>query len=170
MRGVAQARYGVEPLTRRSEDAYAKLRYAILEGQIEPGTRLTELTLCRNLSMSRVPIREALIRLEAEGLIERIPGGGFKAQTFSLEEIEEATELRAELECFAVRLACRRGFSDLKLVEMEHLADLIERAEQRREYRTSGRADLEFHQRLIALANSSRLNAAIRGAHLQLFT
>jgi len=93
-------------------------------------SRLTELSLCKNLKIEPHPIREALIRLEAEGLIERIQGGGFKAQSFSLEEIEEATELRAELECFAIRLACRRGFSDLKLVEMEHLAEVIKKAER----------------------------------------
>jgi GntR family transcriptional regulator of vanillate catabolism len=120
--------------------------------------------------MSRIPVREALIRLAAEGMIQRNPGGGFKVHLCTLEEVEEAAELRVCLECFAVRLACRRGFSDARLVEMEQLARMVYESEQKREYRTAARADLEFHERLIGLANSTRLKAAVRGAHLQLFT
>src|ERR1041385_1308877 len=80
---------------RLSDLAHAKLRYAIVEGQLQPGTRLVERELCATFSMGRTPIREALARLAAEGLIESVPNAGFSVKYHTLEDIEEAYQIRA---------------------------------------------------------------------------
>src|SRR5262245_47572346 len=108
---------------RLSDVAYSKLRYSITEGQLLPGARLVELELCRSLKMGRTPIREALLRLEGDGLIESVPNAGFSVKYITLEDIDETYKIRAALECLAVRLAIERGFPDAKLDQMEQMCD-----------------------------------------------
>jgi GntR family transcriptional regulator of vanillate catabolism len=155
---------------RLSDLAYSKLRYAISEGQIPAGTRLVELELTRTLSMGRTPIHDALVRLVGDGLIESVPNAGFFVRHLTLEDVEMNYEIRAALEGLAVRVACRRGFSDMKLLEMEHACDLMAEAHKNNDPRASAQADFHFHQALIALANSQRLEAAIRASHMLFLT
>lgn len=90
------------------ERAYEHLKAAILSGRFEPGERLTEEHLARELGISRTPIREALHKLESEGLITPLATRGFKASQDSREEVEELFEIRAVLEGYALRLICGR--------------------------------------------------------------
>jgi len=152
-----------------SDVAYSHLRYAILEGQLAPGTRLHELELCRTLKMGRSPIREALLRLKADGLIESLPDARFCVKYHTLEDMEEEYRLRAALECLAVHLACERGFPESRLDEMEHCCRLMEEADKKGDDRAIGLADLEFHRILVSLARSPRLETAIRSSHLNMF-
>ena len=152
-----------------SNVAYTQLRHAILEGELAPGTRLFELELCRQLKMGRTPIREALLRLAAEGLIQSLPGAKFSVKSHTLEDIEEEYHLRAALEGVAVRLACERGIAEIKLAELDHWCDLMAEAEARVDSEAAGRADLEFHRTLIAMARSPRLEEMIRNSHIQMF-
>src|ERR1043166_7641124 len=159
---------GASSHSRLSDVAYSKLRYCITEGQFPPGTRLVELELCRSLTMGRTPIREALLRLEGDGLIESVPNAGFSVKYITVEDIEETYKIRASLECLAVRLALERGFSEGKLDEMEDMCDLMEKAGRDGDEQTTSRADLEFHRILISLARSSRLETIIRNSHLMI--
>ncbi|MBI4025218.1 MAG: GntR family transcriptional regulator [Verrucomicrobia bacterium] len=152
-----------------SDVAYSNLRYAILEGQIPPGTRLHELELCRTLKMGRSPIREALLRLKADGLIESLPDAKFCVKYHTLEDMEEEYRLRAVLESLAVRLACERGFPDSRLDEMQHCCRLMEGADKKGDDRALGLADLEFHRILVSLCRSPRLETVIRSSHLSMF-
>src|ERR1043166_7796892 len=155
---------------RLSDLAYSKLRYAISEGQLAAGTRLVELELTRTLSMGRTPIHDALVRLVGDGLVESVPNAGFFVRHLTLEDVEMNYEIRAALECLAVRVACRRGFSDLKLIELEHACDDMAEAHTNQDPRASAQADFRFHQALISLANSQRLEAAIRASHMLFLT
>jgi len=155
---------------RLSDLAYNKLRYAISEGQIAAGTRLIELELTRTLNMGRTPIHDALVRLVGDGLVESVPNAGFFVRHLTLEDIEMNNEIRAALEGLAVRVACRRGFSDMQLIEMEHACDLMAQAHENKDPRGSAQADFRFHQALIALANNPRLDAAIRASHMLFLT
>lgn len=155
---------------RLSDHAYNKLRYAISEGQIPAGTRLVELELSRKLNMGRTPIHDALVRLVGDGLVENVPNAGYFVRHLTLEDIQMNYEIRAALECLAVRVACRQGFSDLRLIEMEHACDQMARAQANKDPRSSAQADYQFHQALIALANSPRLEAAIRASHMMFLT
>lgn len=155
---------------RLSDVAYSKLRYAIMEGQLTAGTRLTEPELSKHLGMGRTPIHDALLRLAGDGLVDSLPKAGFFVRHLTLEEIEMSYRIRAALECLAVQVACERGFSDTRLIELERQCNQHEDGIRCREPRAVCQADFQFHQAVIALPNSSRLEAAVRTSHLQFFT
>jgi len=87
---------------------YANLKMAILSGHLGPKERLTEEHLAETLGVSRTPVREALYRLEAEGLIRPLETRGFIVSGDSREEVEELFELRAILEGYALRIISER--------------------------------------------------------------
>jgi DNA-binding GntR family transcriptional regulator len=90
------------------ERAYEYLKGAILSGRFNPGERLTEEHLARELGISRTPIREALHKLESEGLIKPLATRGFMASQDTRDDVEELFEIRAVLEGYALRLICSR--------------------------------------------------------------
>lgn len=92
----------------QSDRAVVMLREMLLRGTFAPGERLTELSLVPQLGVSRTPVRHALNRLAHEGLLEALPRGGFRARTFTMDEIWSAIELRGVLEGAAARLAAER--------------------------------------------------------------
>ena len=94
---------------RRRAIAQSRLRELVVGGGIKPGLRITELALVERLGMSRTPIRAALVRLQEEGLLEALPGGGFTVREFSHADICDAIELRGTLEGLAARMAAERG-------------------------------------------------------------
>jgi GntR family transcriptional regulator, vanillate catabolism transcriptional regulator len=89
--------------------AQLRLREMILAGELPSGARIAELAIVEKLGVSRTPIRAALVRLEQEGLLEALPGGGFAVRTFSEGDVSDAIELRGTLEGLAARLAAERG-------------------------------------------------------------
>src|SRR5690242_21073308 len=89
--------------------AQLRLRELILAGELPGGTRIAELALVDRLGMSRTPIRAALMRLEQEGLLEALPGGGYAVRTFSERDVADAIELRGTVEGLAARIAAERG-------------------------------------------------------------
>jgi DNA-binding GntR family transcriptional regulator len=107
------------------EKAYEYLKGAILSGRFSPGERLTEEHLARQLGISRTPIREALHKLESEGLITPLATRGFVASQDSREEVEELFEIRAVLEGYALRLISGRITEEV----IQRLEETIERAE-----------------------------------------
>lgn len=110
--------------------AQTELRARILRGEFAPGSRVTELALVDLLRMSRTPIRSALIRLQDEGLLQALPGGGFSVRTFSAAEVHDAIELRGTLEGLAARMAAERGASQGLLDQAAHHLDCIDQALQ----------------------------------------
>jgi DNA-binding GntR family transcriptional regulator len=96
---------GSKPL---SQIAYDALRSMILSGEVKPGERLSERELARRVRVSRTPLREALGRLERDGLAVSKPGHGYFAMEFDPALVEELYEFRAVLEVQATRLAARR--------------------------------------------------------------
>ncbi len=90
------------------ETAYASLREAIVRGDLYPGQRLVENTLSGQMKVSRIPVREAMRKLEQDGLVERLEKGGFVVKDLSAEEIEETFGIRAVLESYAAGLATAR--------------------------------------------------------------
>ncbi len=100
------------------ERAYEYLKSSILSGRFSPGERLAEEHLAKELGISRTPIREALHKLESEGLIKPLPSRGFVASRDSKEEIEELFDIRAVLEGYALRVICGR-ITDVVLQDAE---------------------------------------------------
>ncbi|CAN5156597.1 GntR family transcriptional regulator [soil metagenome] len=105
--------------------AQMALRDMILSGSLRPGERISELQAVDITSVSRTPVRLALVRLEDEGLLQAIPSGGFMVKAFSERDILDSIELRGTLEGLAARLAAERGASARNLAPLkECLADL----------------------------------------------
>jgi DNA-binding GntR family transcriptional regulator len=88
--------------------AYRALLNGIVGNRIEPGTQLRPDTIAEQLEISTTPVREALHRLEGDGLVVKLPYQGWFVRQFTEKEVRELYELRASLECFSVRLACER--------------------------------------------------------------
>jgi DNA-binding GntR family transcriptional regulator len=101
----------VAPLKRQRlvDDAVQTLREAILNGRMAAGARLRQTDLADQLQISRTPIREALVRLRQEGLVELLPGGGVQVKVLDLDEAVELYDLREVLDGLAARLAAQRA-------------------------------------------------------------
>lgn len=104
-------RQRLEPLTETLQlgtRAYRALAAGIVDGQIEPGTQLRPDTIAEQLEISATPVREALHRLEGDGLLVKLPYQGWFVREFTEQEVRELYEMRAAMECFGVKLACQR--------------------------------------------------------------
>ena len=99
----------------QSSKALMALRDRIFDGTIQGGERLYEVALSETLGLSRTPLREALGRLEQEGLVDRIASGGYMVRSFSFADVVDAIELRGVLEGTAARLAAERGVGQNRL-------------------------------------------------------
>jgi DNA-binding GntR family transcriptional regulator len=149
-----------------AERTLAALRELILDGDLRPGTRLGEVELADRLGVSRTPVREALSRLAAEGLVEVVPNRGARVATWTVAELEGVFELRASLEPQLTGFAVARA--------TQHDVDALdELAARMLEVGTPGpRQDLDalvplnraFHDRLVALADHPALAAALAAA------
>ena len=84
------------------------LRQAILKGELAPGERLMEIQLAQKLGVSRTPIREAIRKLELEGLVLMIPRRGAEVARISEKSLKDVLEVRRSLEDLAIELACQR--------------------------------------------------------------
>jgi DNA-binding GntR family transcriptional regulator len=148
-----------------AEQAAQSLREEILSGAIASGTRLGEAELATRLSVSRTPIREALTRLAAEGLVELQPNRGARVATWTTDELREIFELRLRLEPYAVRQAVPR-LTVTQLAELDDLAAAMERVGRPgREQDLNAIVELNrrFHGLFIEAAGAAPLAAALRG-------
>ena len=89
------------------EVVFLKLRQAILQGEMQPGERLMEIQLANMLGVSRTPVREAIRKLELEGLV-KIPRRGAEVASITEKDMRDVLEVRTTLEDLAVALACER--------------------------------------------------------------
>lgn len=119
---VSQAKKRVLPIRKR---VYEDLKTAILSGRLDPEERLTEEHLAETLGVSRTPIREALYKLESEGLVHALATRGFIVGGDSAEEMAELFEIRAVLEGFALRICAERITEEI----LGKLSTFIEKAE-----------------------------------------
>lgn len=91
------------------DHVYRLLRHALLSRAVEPGARIVESALAKHLQVSRTPVRDALRRLEADGLLVRTPGGSLAVHQFSDLEVADVFRVRRELDALTARMACERG-------------------------------------------------------------
>lgn len=141
-----------------AEAAYAKLKAAIISGELRPGDPLKERELVMQMGVSRTPIREALQRLSFEGLVEISPHRGARIRALKLEEARELYELRRALEGMSAELAADRAGADAARA----LFTLAERST--REGGPTCQSLLinhEFHMGLARLAGNERLAQSI---------
>ena len=140
------------------------LRQAILRGDLKPGERLMEISLANKLGVSRTPVREAIHKLEQEGLVLMIPRRGAEVAQITEKSLRDVLEVRGALEELAVRLACER-MTGQALGELNRAAERFEKTLGSSDFSSVAVADVAFHdviymatdnQRLIALLNNLR--------------
>ncbi len=106
--------------------AQLRLRELIVGGELAPGERVPELALVERLGVSRTPVRAALHKLQDEGLLESLPGGGYAVRAFGEAEIRDAIEVRGTMEGLAARLAAERGVAPSLLGAMRECLAAID--------------------------------------------
>jgi DNA-binding GntR family transcriptional regulator len=146
--------------TRRvlADEVTDDLRDAIVSHELEPGRKLTEDELAAQLGVSRGPVREALMRLEREGLVVIERHRGATIASWNRQDIEEIYSLRGALEELALEWACKNATS-ADIAEMEDiLKEYSALSDKQRTPKEVSRIDLDFHSALFRAAHHERLN------------
>lgn len=144
-----------------SERVYQALKHRILAGMVEPGTRLVELQLATEFTVSRTPVREALKRLTAEGLIRVDPVRGIVVSDVDARELEEIFVIREVLDGLAARLAAGR-VSSTDLTKLHLLMDMMRDAVKAGHWEGMVQANIKFHDVLHQAAGNERLRHLTR--------
>lgn len=139
---------------------FENLREAILEGKLSPGQRLMEVQLAEQLGVSRTPVREAIRKLELEGLVVMLPRKGAYVANMSLKDILDVLEIRASLEGLAASLAAER-ISDEDIKKLETIASEFEESAKNLDVEELLKKDVEFHECIFKATNNKRLHQLI---------
>ena len=137
------------------------IREAIIDGRLPPGQRLKEEELARELGISRTPVREALLMLESEGLVESIPRRGATVRSYAVSDLDDVYQLRALLEGYAARRAAGRISPD-DIARLEKSCDRFDRLRAEDDLLDLVKENLLFHSVVHEAAASDRLAALIR--------
>lgn len=141
---------------RSPQIVYLKIKQRILDNVYAPGTQVLEQTLADELGVSRTPIRQALVNLVREGLVEVVPRHGMRVLPLSIDDIREIYQVLASLEPMAVEiLAARRPKQDVATL-VEACAEM-EAALARDDLADWAKADEKFHLGLVQLCGNRRL-------------
>jgi DNA-binding GntR family transcriptional regulator len=147
---------------------YDEIRRQILIAQLQPGVRLKEDAWAKRMQVSRVAVREALTRLLGEGLVIAGLRGGYFVTEMSPDDIKQIREVREILELAAIRLG-------IQTIRKEHIDDLLKICDDFSMLVAKGyiagacEADIQFHQKLVALSGNARLLKAYHFSHIPLF-
>lgn len=152
-----------------SEEAYDVLRSAILSGKLAPGARIVEADIARQMAISRSPVREAVRKLEREGLVEYRPRRGTVVLGLSRDDVADAYQLRAHLEAYGAGLAAVRATEE-QLAALGALIDRMRAFAARGDLVQLVVADVEFHRMLCELSGSPRLVQAWQGLNPERWT
>ncbi|WP_436775861.1 GntR family transcriptional regulator, partial [Yinghuangia sp. YIM S09857] len=147
-------------MPRAADRVYEALRTGILDGSRHGGSRLAEADLAEEFGASRTPVREALRRLAAEGMVDTAPHKGARVTRWTTRDLEELYDLRRELESFAAERAATRATA-ADLARMADLAHLMETATRRRhpDLDAIARHNDRFHECIRTAATGPRLAA-----------
>lgn len=144
------------------------LRQAILRGEMEPGERLMEIQLAQKLGVSRTPIREAIRKLELEGLVVMIPRKGAEVAHITEKDMKDVLEVRCTLEELAVSLACKKTTPE-KIAELKKANKVFEAAIVSKDVVSIVEADVQFHDTIYAMAGNQRLIQIINKLREQMY-
>lgn len=150
------------------EHVFESLKHAIVRGKIASGEWLVESHIAQTLGISRTPVREAIHKLEREGLIERQPRGGFTVLGFNRDDIEETFGIRSVLEGYAARLAAVKHEAP-ELDELENKIEEFQRALDHKKMNLLPAINTEFHDLLYGLSKSPKLINMINGLRDQIY-
>lgn len=152
---------GIVRKTLHHEVVVDALRELILEGELEPMSRINEVELCERFGISRTPLREAIKLLAAEGLLVLLPNRGARVVALSETEIAEILQVVGALEGAAGELACERITSD-ELAVIEAATDAMVGAWKAGDYPAYFARNREIHEAIMAAARNSALQSTYR--------
>ncbi len=132
------------------------LRQAILRGELKPGERLMEIQLANKLGVSRTPIREAIRKLELEGLVLMIPRRGAEVAEITEKSLRDVLEVRKALEELSVELACERIAED-DIAKLKTAAKEFEETLKTGDVTQYAEADVKFHDIIYFATENQRL-------------
>ena len=184
-RAVASRQHGDSrrPLRRPNlnSDASDAIRDAILSGELKPGDQIYENAWADRLSVSRTPVKIALVQLAEDGLVDLVPRKGAFVRGFSATDLRELYQVRESMEVLAVRLAAERADKDW-LAEMHDINnELLEISEKHHGHvhRFNGdtsaydrvcELDTGFHDRLVLASGNRLLERIMSKSHMQLYS
>ncbi len=142
------------------EQVYKRLKDNVLDGHWQPNTRLVEEKLAADMGTSRTPVREAIQKLEKEGLIRKLPKGGFAVGAVTSEEVEEVFGIRGVVETYAAFLAASRA-TDQDISALEEIVKQEEACLKTGDVDELVRLNTLFHDTLYRTARSEKLLAVI---------
>lgn len=135
---------------------FKNLRWAILKGDLMPGDRLMEVPLANQFRVSRTPVREAIRKLELEGLAFMLPGRGAKVAKIEEKDLRDIIEVRIFLERVAIGLTCERITTEC-LIKFEVILDTFYQAISSKDIKKIVESDVCFHELIFETTGNSQL-------------
>lgn len=144
------------------------LRQAILTGELKPGERLMELHLADRLGVSRTPVREAIRRLELEGLVTMIPRRGAEVARITEKSMSDVLEVRRTLDALCAELACDR-ITEEDLIRLRKACDHFEQCVGTKDSRKIAQADVALHDIIVEATGNRRLIQMVHNLSEQMY-
>ena len=144
------------------------LRQAIIKGDLKPGERLLEIKLADMLGVSRTPVREAIRKLELEGLVTMMPRRGATVLGITKKHLQDVLEIRCALEELALELACCR-ITPEQLEKLLHLEKLLEEKKESDDAFELSDIDEKFHEQIYQATNNPRLIQMLANLREQMY-
>lgn len=144
------------------------LRQAILTGELKPGERLMEIHLANRLGVSRTPIREAIRKLELEGLVTMIPRRGAEVAQITEKSMKDVLEVRRTLDALSAELACER-ISQEEEEALKKACQNFEEAVKTKDTKAIAKADVAIHDIIAAATGNQRLIQLINNLAEQMY-
>ena len=149
------------------ERVYERVKAMAVAYDLKPGERVNEVEIARRLGASRTPLREALNRLSAEGLLRFVPGKGYFCRDLDVHEVFQLYELRKTIEVAAVRFAVERARDE----DIEGLAAFLAQTGPDPGGRSTGElVDLDetFHERLLAMSGNAQMLRVLQNVNARI--
>ena len=147
---------------------FKTLRQGILTGELKPGERLMEIHLADRLGVSRTPIREAIRKLELEGLVTMIPRRGAEVAQISAQNLKDVLEVRQALDALGAELACER-ITEEGLVQLKEACDYFAEMTKTKDATIITKADVALHDVIIRATGNERLQQMISNLSEQMY-
>ena len=144
------------------------LRKAILTGELKPGERLMEIHLANRLGVSRTPIREAIRKLELEGLVIMIPRRGAEVAQITEKSLKVVLEVRRALDALCAELACDR-ISEEGMEDLKEACAQFEKATKSKDATVIAKADVALHDIIVAATGNQRLVQLVNNLAEQMY-
>ncbi len=147
---------------------FKTLRQGILRGELKPGERLMEIHLANKLGVSRTPIREAIRKLELEGLVTMIPRRGAEVAQITEKSMSDVLEVRCALDELSVVLACERMTEEEK-INLKMACEEFEKAIETKDVAKIAKADVAVHEIIYEATRNMRLSQMVSNLAEQMY-